>query len=136
MTLQQLAGQTDAHAFQLLYHDPRIHTAHIAAEFGIRQSRVSEFAHLLGVPTRREMGLQYKPTLLTRRKAWSSKLIGRRGCTGCPMLARCKRDRLWLDKLPCEVELDWEKGIEYDADSSPTMGRVPMVARVVVEAMG
>lgn len=136
MTLQQLAAQTDTAAFQRLYHDPTVHTATIAAQFGIKISRVSEFAHLLGVPTRREMGLQYTPTLLSKRKAWHTNIIGRRGCTGCPMLARCKTDRLWLDTLPCEVELDWEKGIEYERDSLRTLGAMPMVARVMVEAMG
>lgn len=136
MHLKQLASQTDRASFQRLYHDPKIHTAVIAALYDIKQSRLSEFAHLLEIPTRREVGVCFKPTLLTRRKAWSTRLVGRRGCTGCPMLARCKRDRLWLDTLPCEVELDWEKGIEFERDSFPTMGRVPMVARVVTEAIG
>lgn len=133
-TLQDLAHQTDTAAFQLLYHDPRIHTATIAAEFGIKISRVSEFAHLLGVQTRRELGLQYKPTLLARRVRQPKKLGP---CNPrCPMWRHCKAGRLWLDTLPCEEVLEWEEGIEYERDSLRTLWVMPMVVRVAVEAMG
>ena len=134
MTLQQLAQRTNANEFKRLYHDPTVHTSEIADRFGVSQSRLSEFAHLLGIPTRREAGVMWTPTLL-RDKADKSKQLG--PCNPqCPMWRRCKGGRLWLGVLPCEVELDWEKGIEYEVDSFPTLGRMPMVARVVVEVMG
>lgn len=136
MTLQQLADQTNPADFQRLYHDPKVHTATIADRFGIKVTRLSEFAHLLGIPTRREAGVMWTPTLL-RVKAGKSKQEKLGPCNpNCPMWRRCKDGRKWLDVLPCETVLPFEAGIQYERDSFPTMGRVPMVARVVVEAMG
>lgn len=133
MTLQQLADQTDAREFQQLYHSPTVHTSEVADRFGVKATRLGEFARLLGIPTRRQAGVTWTPTLL---RVKGEKAVGQRGCTDCPMLSRCRDERLWLDVLPCETELDWEKGIEFERDSFPTMGRMPMVARVVTEAMG
>lgn len=135
MHLKQLASQTDRAEFQRLYHDPKIHTAVIAALYDIKQSRLSEFAHLLEIPTRREVGVCFKPTLL-RATPRKDKLVGRRGCTGCLMLARCKIERLWLDTLPCETQLDFEVGADYETDSSPTLWVMPLEVRVNVEAIG
>lgn len=135
MRLKQLAGQTDAHEFQLLYHDPRVHTAEIATRFGIQQSRLSEFAHLLGIPTRREAGVCYKPTLL-RVKSPVSRKPGSHGCNpDCVEWRRCRTGRLWVDgPLPCETLLKWEIENEFDGDSSPSYWVVPLVVRVAVEA--
>lgn len=134
MTLQQLADQTDAREFQRLYHSPTVHTSEIADRFGIKVTRLSEFAHLLGIPTRREAGVMWTPTLLRVKGKDEPKKLG--PCNpACPMWRRCKDGRLWVDVLPCEEVLDWENGIEFERDSFPTMGRVPMVARVAVEAM-
>lgn len=62
--------------------------------------------------------------------------ISNHRCAVCPMLRRCQNERLWLDVLPCEAQLDFEVGVEYEVDSLPTLGRMPVVARVNVEAVG
>lgn len=61
--------------------------------------------------------------------------ISGRGCTNCPMLPRCRDERLWLDTLPCEAQLDFEVGTEYETDSSSTPWVMPLVVRVAVEAI-
>lgn len=134
MRLKQLASQTDSTEFQRLYHDPRIHTAEVADRFGILQSRLSEFAHLPGVPTRREAGVMWKPTLL-RVKADRPEKLG--PCNpDCPEWRRCTSERLWLDVLPCEAELEDEAGVQYEEDASLPYWVMPLEVRVNVEAMG
>ena len=136
MRLKQLAQQTDPAEFQRLYHSPTVHTSEIATRFGVAQSRLSELAHLLNIPTRREAGVMWKPTLLRARTDKPQKIIGARGCTDCPMLPRCNAGRLWLDTLPCETLLPFETENEYENDSSPTLWVMPLVVRVNAEAMG
>lgn len=134
MRLKQLASQTDAHAFKLLYHDARVHTSEIADRFGILPNRVSEFAHLLGVPTRREAGVMWKPTLLRASKPKREKLGP---CNpDCTMWRRCNAGRKWLDVLPCETVLPFEVGMQYERDSLPSLWVIPIQVRVNVEAMG
>lgn len=131
--LRELASQTDSTEFQLVYHDPRIHTSEVADRFGILQSRLSEFAHLLGIPTRRQAGVMWKPTLL-RVKPEREKLGP---CTPeCPEWRRCTSERLWLDVLPCEKVLEDEAGVEYETDASLPYWVMPIEVRVNVEAMG
>lgn len=67
-----------------------------------------------------------------------NKKSGQRGCNAeCPEWRGCKAGRLWVTgPVPCEVLLEWEVGLEYETDSLPTLGRMPIVGRVAVEAMG
>lgn len=136
MRLKQLAGQTDRAEFQRLYHDPTVHTSTIADLFGVQQSRLSEFAHLLGIPTRRQAGVMWTPTLL-RVKDSKSKKPGQHGCNpDCPEWRRCKAGRLWVEgPLPCETLLPFETKFEYEADSSPSYWVIPLEVRVNIEAM-
>src|SRR6185503_9780469 len=121
MRLKQLASQTDPADFQRFYHDPKVHTATIADKFGVAQSRLSELAHLLGVPTRREAGVMWTPTLL--RVKGSNRKPGQHGCNPeCTEWRRCKAGRLWVDgPLPCEKLLPFEIENEFDGDSSPSL---------------
>lgn len=137
MHLKELASQTDPLAFQRLYHDPTVHTSEIATRYGILPNRVSEFAHLLGVPTRRALGLKYTPPLLRGRKPTARK-PGQHGCNpDCVEWRRCRAGRLWVDgPLPCETLLKWEIENEFEDDSSPSLWTIPLTARVNMEAMG
>lgn len=67
-----------------------------------------------------------------------NKKSGQRGCNPeCPAWQRCKGGRLWVTgPVPCETLLPFEVDVEYEADSSPTLGRMPTQARVNVEAVG
>ena len=133
MTLTKLAAQTDPAEFAAMYHNPRVHTTEIAARFGIRQSRISEFAHLLGVKTRREKGIQYTPTL-NRPKA-SQRQIAQFGCNvSCPGWQECNSQRLWAqaEPLPCEGLLDDEIGVEYDTNEL-TLWVMPLTVKVSLE---
>lgn len=119
MTLAKLAIQTDRAAFAAMYYDRRVHTATIAARFDVAQSRLSEFAKLMGLKTRRDKGIQYTPTLNKTRIKYGP--CDRR----CPGWEGCTSGRLWLGQLPCETMLPDEAG-EYDPDSSPTLWVIPL----------
>ena len=133
MTLVKLAAQTDPAEFAAMYHNPRVHTTEIAAHFGIMQSRISEFAHLLGVKTRREKGIQYTPTL--NRPKDNKSRIAQFGCNhSCPGWRECNSQRLWAqaEPLPCEGLLDDEIGVEYDTNEL-TLWVMPLTVKVSLE---
>lgn len=51
-----------------------------------------------------------------------------RGCNECSMRKRCRKERLWLNgPLPCEGLLDDEIGVEFEADSSPSLWTMPLM---------
>lgn len=84
----------------MMYHSPRYNSKDIAAHFGIGKSVLAAVARELGLKTRRELRIHYKPSAISVIHNEPPTIWKTHGCTTCELENYCRKEKPVI--LPCE----------------------------------